>query len=181
MSKRKFEGLGNAQKLAIIGAAAILVIVLGAALLLDDPQIANSQSFSDFLFQSPKSGIIMDIRNSPSPEYNSVVMQCGVNLISGGFFAKADKDLLVYACDNSGCLSSEALQNSTNGEINGTETNASAVSVPFDEALYNMRSRAYFHIQYAPEEYKKFHSTYVEVFVNSSTDTSQCRLGITKN
>lgn len=174
MSKRKYESLNKTQKLAIIGAAAILVIVLAVTLLFNDPQMDAAQSFSDFLYESPKSGIIMDVRNSPSTAQNSVVMQCGVNLISGGFFAKTNKDLLVYACDNSGCLSSTALANLTN------ETNAdtSELVIPFDEALYNMRSRAYFHIMYSDEEKKDFHANYVGVYVNSSTDPTECKLDV---
>jgi len=181
MSNKHLEGLGKNQKIAIILAVAIIVFVIAAVMFFGDQQITNSQDFSDFLYSSNKSGIIMDVRDSPSLDKNSVVIQCGVNLISGGFYAQTQKDLLVYACDDSGCISSAALANLTNDALDNSTINSTALLVPFDQALYDMRSRAYFHIMYSKAERKIFHPTYVEVYVNSSSDPSKCGLVIKKN
>lgn len=170
-------GLSKSQKFALIGAVAVLVFVLGATLILGGQQAENGQEFSEFLYASNKSGILMDVRNSPSTAENAVVMQCGVNLITGGFFAQTQKDLLVYACDNSGCLSSLALANQSDADMNET-LDSDGLVIPFDQALYEMRGRAYFHIMYSDEEKKEFHPTYVEVYVNSSSDASKCSLSL---
>ena len=179
MAKRKLEGLTKNQKLALIGGAAVIVIVLAFTLLFGNQQLANSQDFSDYLYSSNKSAIIMDVRNSPDTTQNSIVMQCGVNLIADGFFVKTHKDLVVYACDNKGCISSTAMEalNATNE----SQEDISEFIVPFDEVLSDMRGRAYFHIKYADEEKKNFHPTYVEVFVNSSTNPAECKLDIKQN
>jgi len=146
--------------------------------------------FTNYLYSSPNSGILMDLRNSPGGQANSNILQCGVNLISGGFFAAENKDLLVYACDGNGCLASNA---SVSGEGQGsiptanqtTSGNSTAEEaekpeleyISFEQALYNMRGRAYFHIMYGNEK-KEFFQNHVEVYLNETSNPANCDLKI---
>ncbi len=179
---KRFELTKN-QKIALIGGLIVIVVVLAITILFAETDDSAKQ-FSDFLYLSNKSGIIMDIRNAPNTSMNSIIMQCGVNLISDGFFAKTNKDLLIYACDDMGCVSNLALQNATNQQQNDTQTNQTSqtnttdIIVPFDVALKDMSSRAYFHIMYDQEEKKLFHSTYALVYLNATSDPTQCKLDI---
>ncbi|MFH1306709.1 MAG: hypothetical protein ABIH83_03600 [Candidatus Micrarchaeota archaeon] len=170
--KKKKSALTLQQKYALIAGAAIIVIILGFTLFFGGGE-DDAQTFTDYLYNSPGNGIIMDIRNSPSQEVSSNIMQCGVNLISGGFFAQTKKDLLVYACDDSGCISSSA--------INATDTNITDEEIPvvqYDEALYDMRGKAYFLIKYGQYGKFSFHPNYLEVHMNSSSDPSVCAINL---
>jgi len=94
-------------------------------------------------------------------------MQCGVNLISSGFYKAQAKDLLFYSCNSTGCVGSSIVYNETNVSISDLNN---SVSVP--DALSNMRGRAYFYIQYGPQGRKVFHPTYGEVDVSEDSDAT---------
>ena len=242
-SNVKKASLTSRQKYALIGGALIIVLVMAFFLLFGQNSPDEVQAFSDYLYYSNSSGIVMDIRGSPDNATSAQIMQCGVNLISGGFFAKTQKNLLIYACDEKGCLSAAEIEaaknnsaiknNSTNTSLsasaendsnqtspqsmpllNGSrpgfnasnssedlpnfaaiaseqnssvknvsvESNNTSIAPPkyigYDEVLYNMRGRAYFHVLYGPEQKKQFHATYVEVYMNSTSDPSQCSVNV---
>jgi len=142
------------------------VLVLGTALW---PSFAiwdsnaNYLKFKTAIEDSNQSGIIMDLRGAP-PAARQKILQCGVDLIFGGFFSKADKDLLVYSCDETGCMSSRYLRNSTE-TINTT--------IPFSDALYGLRGRPYFHLLYnADSRPPVYTAVYSEVFITEDSGES---------
>ncbi|MFH1094995.1 MAG: hypothetical protein V1728_02145 [Candidatus Micrarchaeota archaeon] len=153
------------QKYALIGGAIILVLVLGALLLQPQDGGSDPTDFLNYLVQNPQSGIIVDTTHSPSPNITSRIMQCGVNLISSGFYKAQTKDLLFYSCNATGCFASGIVYNETNVTINNINGTFSLA-----DALSNMRGRAYFYIQYGPQGQKIFHPTYGEVDINADSD-----------
>ncbi|MDE1798074.1 MAG: hypothetical protein KGH63_01555 [Candidatus Micrarchaeota archaeon] len=162
-------GLSSNQKYALIGGAIVIAIVLGLALF-SSPG-TDPKEFTNYLYSNPQSGIVMDVRNSPSQNATTKILQCGVNLISSGFYAKTGKSLLVYACDSTGCLSADS--NATNASA----INASAL-ISYSDALYAMRGRAYFDIAYGAQAHYVFHPTYAEVFINENSDPAACSIGV---
>ncbi|PIT84899.1 hypothetical protein COU37_00035 [Candidatus Micrarchaeota archaeon CG10_big_fil_rev_8_21_14_0_10_45_29] len=188
----KKSGLSKNMKIGLTLGAFAAVLIIAFFMLSGGED--NVGAFTDYLYNSPKSAIIMDLRGSPGGQANSNILQCGVNLISGGFFASENKDLLVYACDEKGCmaantsisddetssLSGEAATENKTIDASGNSTmeeKAEPQYISFDQALYNMRSRAYFHILYG-EGKKEFFPNHVEVFMNETTDPANCDLKI---
>lgn len=172
-ARPKSSGLSLQQKCALIGGAAILALVLGALLFPSGGESADEGAFSNYLYNNSKNGILVDARGSPSADVRQQIMQCGVNYISSPFYTNgSNKELLAYFCDDSGCLSSDyrfGLPNST--------PKASNVSVPFSEALYAMRERAYIHV-HAGAEGRDFiyHPTYMEVIIGPKSNPDYCQL-----
>ena len=162
----KPSGLTTSAKYALLGGVLILVIVLGLALFGSSGN--DPQAFTNYLYSNHQSGIIMDVRGSPSQNVTTKILQCGVNLISSGFYARTNKDLLVYACDNTGCLAAGA---------NTTSNTTADQTLSYSDVLYNMRGRAYFHILPGPTGQQVFHGNYAEVFINEETDPT-CSIGI---
>ncbi len=160
-------GLTPTQKYALLGGAVVLLVVLGLSLF-SSPG-TDPKPFTNYLYSSNQSGILMDVRGSPSPNVSQKILQCGVNLISSGFYARTSKDLLVYACDDSGCLSGGATANQT---VNSSAT------ISFSDALYAMRGRPYFYIHYGPSGLQSFHLTYAEALINADSNTSACSIGV---
>lgn len=161
------------QKYALVAGAAVLVLILGAALYTSGGWAAPSDAdtFSNYLYGNNRSGILMDVRDAPDAAAAQKVMQCGVNLISSGFYAKTRKDLLVFACNASGCVSANI------GLDSNDTANSSAVLVPFQEAEYAMRGRAYFHIRAGPESKTLLYPTRAEVFVGPNEEP-KCAVGV---
>ena len=161
------------QKVALIGGALLLVLVLGTvlwpSLALGDAN-ANYMQFKTALENGNQSGILMDLRGAPSGARQKIV-QCGVDLISSGFFSAAKKDLLVYSCDDTGCMSSHLLPGA-----NATTSNA---TIPFSDALYNLRARPYFHLLYAADSKAAvFTPEYSEVYLTADSNET-CGINIT--
>lgn len=154
------------QKVALIGGALLLALVLGTilwpSLAIGDAN-ANYLKFKTAMEDSNQSGIIMDLRGA-TPAARQKILQCGVDLIFGGFFSKANKDLLVYSCDDTGCMSSHYLRNSSE-TVNTT--------IPFSDALYGLRGRPYFHLLYGAESKPPVYTpVYSEVFITSDSNES---------
>ena len=165
-------GLTLQQKAALIGAAVIIALCLGVLLWPAPAQATDYDSFTHYIYNNSRSGLIMDGRGASGAGMRQQVMQCGVNFISGPFYAATGKDLLLYACDDSGCFSSEYrfdLPNSTPAVSN--------VSVPFSDALSAMRERAYIYIHAGAQDQILYHPTYMEVIVGSTSNVSNCQIG----
>ncbi len=169
----KPAGLTLQQKAALIGGAIILAIVLGVLLLPTPAESANEGAFSNYLYNNSKNGILVDARGASSADVRQQIMQCGVNYISSPFYTNgSSKELLAYFCDDSGCLSSDYRF----GVSNSTPV-ISNTSVPFSQALYAMKDRAYIHVHAGPEG-KDFiyHPTYMEVIIGPKSNSDYCRL-----
>lgn len=168
---KKSGWLSGNQKIALVGGLLVLVLLLGVALYSnpgDDPA-----PFTNYLYHAPQSGILMDVRGSPSANVSQKILQCGVNLVSSGFYATTQKNLSIYACDEKGCLGGPVATNSSS--LNATNSNNT--TLPFSDALYALRNSAYFHIRYGPEDRKVFHPTYVEVYVSPGSSAA-CAINI---
>ena len=166
------SGLSLQQKGALIGAAVIIALVLGILLFPAPSESADQQTFSHYLYNNSRNGILVDARGAGA-NLGQAIMQCGVNYISSPFYTNgSDKDLLAYFCDNSGCLSSE---------YNFALPNSSAIvsnkSVPFSEAVIAMHDRAYIHIHAGAQD-KDFiyHPTYMEVIIGAKSNPDYCQL-----
>ncbi len=168
----KPSALSSAQKYALIGGAIILVLVLGALLLQPQDGGSDPSVFLNDLVHNPQSGIIVDTSGSPSSNVTSSIMQCGVNLISSGFYKTQTKDLLFYSCNATGCIASSIVYNETNVTINNVNG-----TVSLADALLSMRERAYFHIKYGPEGKKVFYPTYCEVDINGQQEAT-CSINV---
>ncbi len=170
------SGLSLQQKAALCGGAVILALVLGVLLFPSGNGSADEGTFSKYLYNNPKNGILVDARGAPSADVRRQIMQCGVNYVSSPFYTNgSSKELLAYFCDDAGCLSSVYRF----GQSNSTPT-TSSTSVPFSEAVYAMRERAYIHV-HAGSENKDFiyHPTYMEVIIGPKSDVDYCRLRLT--
>ena len=166
-------GLTFQQKVALIGGAILLVLVLGTilwpSLAIGDGN-ANYMQFKTALEDKNQSGILMDVRGA-SDAARPKILQCGVDLISSGFYSAAKKDLVVYSCDDSGCLSSQFRPG-----VNATTANT---TIPYSDALYGLRGRPYFHILYSSEpKAAVFTPEYSEVFITSVSNES-CGINMT--
>ena len=164
-------GLTSSQKYALIGGAAVLVVVLGLALFSspgDDPK-----AFANYQYQNTQLGIIQDLRGVPSgSNASSKIIQCGVNLIISDFYAGTSKDLVVYTCDNVQCEGGEVPK--ANASANSTKME----NISYADALNNMSGRAYFNIQYGDRPHYVFHPTYADVFISPASDPSLCSIGV---
>ncbi len=171
------------QKTALIGGTLILVLVLGtllapslAGLIPTTPNPVTDDNYALFktsLLNNSRSAVIMDLRAAPSAPVKQAILQCGVDFISSGLYQNLHKDLLVYSCDETGCLSSRFRYDL--GIKNATTTN---VTIPYSDALANLAGYTYFHVQYAPQSREPVYtSQYSEVFITGNSSEA-CNINV---
>ncbi|VVB57181.1 Uncharacterised protein [uncultured archaeon] len=171
------------QKTALIGGALILVLVLGTLLapslagLFPSPDGTPAPdqyaAFKTGLEDNNHSAIIMDLRGAPSAPVRQAILQCGVDFVSGGFYQRAHKDLLIYSCDGTGCLSARYRYDL--GNSSPVSTN---VTLPYTDALASLAGYSYFHIQYAPaSRAPDYAPRYADIFISENT-TETCSINV---
>lgn len=121
--------LTKQQKTALITGAFILAIVISVALFMPPADENNQEEFYSNLSSSDQVALVMDIRDA-DPVSKQNILQCGVNMIAGGFFAVTEKDLTIYACDESGCLKTNAM---TDSDITEEELAESSIASELKE------------------------------------------------
>ncbi|MFN3909783.1 MAG: hypothetical protein ACK4J0_00940 [Candidatus Anstonellaceae archaeon] len=158
------------EKNKMIIALLIVVVIFALALYIENTSVDLS-TFTTNLYKSKKSAIIMDIRESPVQKTSTSIMQCGINLISGGFFAKTSKELVVYACDKNGCIFTDLKEQNQTQQEKGNNS-----AIAFDEMLARIGGSPYIHIKYGKEQKFVTHPNYLEIFINESTDPTNCQI-----
>jgi len=146
------------NRILILGLV-IILIVSGLALLYENTS-SSFKEFADRLYKHEKIAIVFDTSFSPSQETRVKIMQCAVNFIGGGFFAKSNKNLSLFGCDEKGCY----------------ESNSNATLLSKDKVFALIGPNPYIHIKYRKEQGSAVYVNYLEVFINESSDPSQCQL-----
>ncbi len=174
----KAPGLSMQQKTALIGGALILAAVLLSLLWPSVSPAASSDSYRAFassLVNNSRSGIMVDVRGASSPDARQKLLQCETDLVqSSDFYPRTGKDLLVYYCDDSGCLSSRYRYDLPKYSFSYDNR-----SVPFADALYALQNRTYFYIHYSPSSQPPAYSSrYAEIFITANSSES-CGINVT--
>ncbi|MCX8163407.1 MAG: hypothetical protein N3D10_02515 [Candidatus Micrarchaeota archaeon] len=158
------------DKKKLLVALVIVLIIFGLALYYENTT-TDPNKFLNNLYNSKKTAIIMDVSQSPKQQITSAIMQCGVNLISGGFYAQTGKELEVYACDKNGCLQTkitdqvDKIVNSTNNTL-----------ISMDQVLAQIKNIPYIYIKYGPEQKFLTYPNYLEIIINEQSDPKNCQL-----
>jgi hypothetical protein len=172
-------GLSLQQKVALISGAIIIFLVLFTFLFpSSSPQAAKSnyELFISSLKENQKSGIFIDMRDASGPAMRQKLMQCATDLIqSSDFYPRFGKDLLIYYCDNSGCISSRYRFDLPNYTFSYDNQ-----SIAFSEALYAMRNRTYFYLRYSPTPTPpSYSSQYAEISISPDSQ-EECLIKISE-
>jgi hypothetical protein len=164
--------LSDWQKIALIGAAAIIAIVLAAPFFAPapeptplPPQIVTSQEFLFNLNMAKSVGVFMDTRAVQDMDLKRKILQCGADF-SAGFASTTgleSKERIIAACDDAGCI----LSNST---LNATR-NAST-----EEIMSALGNTVYIHIKGGESGSPAFYSNRLE-FTLSKLSNSSCHIG----
>ncbi|MEM3361717.1 MAG: hypothetical protein QXV64_02680 [Candidatus Anstonellaceae archaeon] len=160
------------DRMKLIVALVIVVIIFGLALYYEnystDPSV-----FLNKLYNAKKSAILMDVSNSPKQQITTSILQCGVNFIAGGFYAKTAQEVEVYACDKNGCMQTKIDPNKE--QLNYTNYDQ---IIPFDQAMAQIKNLPYIYIRYGVEQKFISHPNYLEVVINEQSDPKNCQLNI---
>lgn len=157
--------LTQQQKIALIGAAAIIAIVLGVAILSQPPPgetPITPEEFSKTIYYAPSYGIFIDLRGTSDTALRQKLQQCGVNLAGSTLLAR--KSLTIASCDDKSCVSTTVGSNST--------TNSTPAQI-----LSSLSSGVYFHVRGAQSDSSTFYKSRVEILMSPSSNFS-CKIGL---
>lgn len=171
------SALSAGQKMALIGAAAIIAIVLGMAFFtpakpipispsVPSAQPASADNFSSALYSSNSIGIFMDLRGSQDGQLRQKILQCGADIAGNIAGARpfGSKELVIAACDEGACILSFSKANDTK---NSTQADVDS----------ELAKTVYFHILGGESKEPSFYTNRVDMTISPLSNTS-CKIGV---